>query len=65
MTDSIKVEIAEIAQLLTDDRLSHSDRFALYGARQALRNVLEPDKWQTATTMLRVRARNIKKAIHQ
>ena len=36
-------ELIEIEAMLDDDRLSDGDRFALYGAQQALRNVLEPD----------------------
>ena len=35
--------------MLDDVRLSDADRFALYGAQQALRNILEPDGWQTAS----------------
>lgn len=46
-TDSILAELIEIEAMLTDDRLSDADRFALYGAQHALRNVL--DVWQTAS----------------
>ena len=35
--------------MLEDDRMSDADRFALYGAQQALRNVLEPDVWEIAS----------------
>ena len=49
MNDSLMAELIEIETMLEDDRLSDADRFALYGAQQALRNVLEPDVWQTAS----------------
>ena len=49
MTDSIKAELTEIEAMLDDDRLSDANRFARYGAQQALRNILEPDVWQTAS----------------
>jgi hypothetical protein len=35
----------EIEGLLADDRLKVEDRFALFGAYQALRNVLDPETW--------------------
>ena len=41
--DAILAEVLEIESLLEDDRLNDQDRFALYGAQQALRNILEPD----------------------
>ena len=49
MTDAIKAEMCEIEAMLEDDQLSDADRFALYGAQQALRNVLAPDVWETAS----------------
>ena len=49
MNDSVLAELIEIEAMLDDDRLSDGDRFALYGAQQALRNVLEPDVRQTAS----------------
>ena len=49
MSEAIIAELIEIEAMLEDDRLSDADRFALYGAQQALRNVLEPDMWQTAS----------------
>ena len=42
-------EISEIEALLEDESLIETDRFALYGAQQALRNVLEPDVWATVS----------------
>ena len=49
MTEAILAELTEIEAMLEDDRMSDADRFALYGAQQALRNTLEPDVWQTAS----------------
>ena len=46
---AILAELSEIEAMLEDDRLSDADRFALYGAQQALRNVLEPNVWETAS----------------
>ena len=58
MNDSIRAELTEIEAMLEDDRMSEADRFALYGAQQALRNILEPDVWQTASqSFYRVGAR--------
>ena len=49
ITESILAELTEIEAMLDDDGMSDADRFALYGAQQALRNILEPDVWQTAS----------------
>ena len=49
MNDSVLAELIEIETMLDNYRLSDGDRFALYGAQQALRNILEPDAWQTAS----------------
>ena len=49
MSDAIKSELNEIEVLLEDDDLSEEDRFALFGASQALRHVLEPDLWEPAS----------------
>ena len=58
MRDRIITEIFEIEGMLDDDRLDEHDFFALYGAQQALRNVLLPDEWQTASkTFYRLDAR--------
>ena len=58
MSDSIRAELIEIEAMLEDDRLSEADRFALYGASQALRHILDPDVWQTASqTFYRLDAR--------
>jgi hypothetical protein len=47
--DVILAELLEIERLLQDDRLNDQDRFALHGAQQALRNILEPDTWHQAS----------------
>jgi hypothetical protein len=47
--DVILGELLEIESLLQDDRLNDQDRFALHGAQQALRNILEPDNWHQAS----------------
>ena len=58
MSEAIIAELIEIEAMLEDDRLSDADRFALYGAQQALRTVLEPNVWQTASqTFYRLDAR--------
>ena len=58
MSDSILAELTEIEAMLDDERLSDADRFALYGAQQDLRHVLEPDVWQTPSqTFYRLDAR--------
>jgi hypothetical protein len=49
MTEAIVAELSEIEEMLVDGRMNDLDRFALYGAQQALRNMLEPDVWQTAS----------------
>jgi hypothetical protein len=60
MRDSILAELLEIEGMLLDDRLTDDDRTALYGAQQALRNMLEPDTWQPASqTFYRLGARPI------
>jgi hypothetical protein len=46
---AIRAELLEIEALLLDDQLKDEDRTALYGAQQALRNVLDPETWQTAS----------------
>ena len=43
------VELLEIEGMLQDDRLNDNDRHALYGAQQALRNVLASEMWQQAS----------------
>jgi hypothetical protein len=47
--DAIMAELLEIEALLQDDRLNDGDRYALFGAQQALRNVLDSEKWQQAS----------------
>jgi hypothetical protein len=47
--DAIMAELLEIEALLQDDRLNDSDRYALFGAQQALRNVLDAGTWQPAS----------------
>ena len=42
-------ELLEIEALLQDDRLNDNDRYALHGAQQALRNVLDSETWQQAS----------------
>jgi hypothetical protein len=46
--DAIHAELMELEGMLQDDRLNDQDRIALHGAQQALRNILDPDTWQTA-----------------
>ena len=46
MRDRIEAELIEIEAMLDDEHLSDPDRFTLYGASQALRNLLYPDMWQ-------------------
>ena len=58
MSEAILAELTEIEAMLDDDRMSDADRFALYGAQQALRNILQPDVWQSASqSFYRVGAR--------
>lgn len=47
--DEMLCELSEIELILADDQLKDEDRTALYGAQQALRNVLAPETWQTAS----------------
>jgi hypothetical protein len=47
--DAILAELMELEGVLQDDRLSDYDRIALHGAQQALRHVLEPDTWHSAS----------------
>jgi len=47
--DAFLAELLEIESLLQDDRLNDQDRYALHGAQQALRNILEPDTWHLAS----------------
>jgi hypothetical protein len=47
--DAIYAEPLELEAMLQDDRLSDYDRVALHGAQQALRHVVEPDKWHPAS----------------
>jgi hypothetical protein len=47
--DAIMVELLEIEGMLQDDRLNDNDRHALHGAQQALRNLLDPEKWHQAS----------------
>jgi hypothetical protein len=45
--DAILAEVIEA--VLLDDQLKDEDQAALYGAQQALRNVLYPETWQPAS----------------
>ncbi|MGJ4944267.1 hypothetical protein ACQR1W_27120 [Bradyrhizobium sp. HKCCYLS1011] len=47
--EAISTELAEIEHMLQDTRLSLDTRFALMGASQALRHVLDPETWQSAS----------------
>jgi hypothetical protein len=47
--ERIETELAEIELMLADDRLKDEDRFALFGASQALRHILDPDTWHPAS----------------
>jgi hypothetical protein len=47
--DAIINELAEIEHMLQDERLSDDDRFALMGASQVLRHVLDRETWQSAS----------------
>jgi len=56
--DAIITELAEIEHVLQDTRLGVDARFALMGASQALRHVLDPETWQSASqTFYRLDAR--------
>jgi len=50
--DAIAAELLEIEALLQDERLKDNDRYALHGAQQALRHVLERDTWHPASQTL-------------
>jgi hypothetical protein len=47
--DAIRTELLELEGMLQDTRLSDYDRVALHGAQQALRHILQPDTWQSAS----------------
>jgi hypothetical protein len=47
--DAILAELLEIEGMLQDDRLNDSDRYALHGAQQALRHVLDSATWHPAS----------------
>jgi hypothetical protein len=56
--DAIEAELLEIEHTLEDERLKEDARFALMGASQALRHVLEPETWDSASrTFYRLDAR--------
>jgi hypothetical protein len=56
--DAIMAELLEIEAVLADAGLKDEDRHALHGAQQALRAVLDPETWQTASqTFYRVGGR--------
>lgn len=55
--EAIETELLEIELMLANDALKYEDRSALFGAQQALRNVLDPEKWQSGSqTFYRVGA---------
>lgn len=47
--ERLETELAEIELMLADDRLKDEDRFALFGASQAIRHILDPDTWHPAS----------------
>jgi hypothetical protein len=47
--DAILAELLELENLIQDERLKDEDRYALHGAQQALRNVLDPATWHPAS----------------
>ena len=47
--DAIIAELLELECMLQDERSNDNDRVALYGAQQALRNILEPEVWHPAS----------------
>jgi hypothetical protein len=47
--DAIINELSELKAMLADDRLKDEDRFAIFGAVQALSYVLDPDTWHPAS----------------
>ena len=57
--DAVLAELLEIKGMLQDERLSDEDRHALHRAQQALRGVLDPSTWQTASqTFYRITGRS-------
>jgi hypothetical protein len=58
--DAIAAELLEIEALLQDERLKDDDRYALHGAQQALRHVLDRDAWHPASqTFYRIDGRTM------
>lgn len=47
--DALERELTEIELLLADESMMDEDRFALFGASQALRYVLDPETWHPAS----------------
>jgi hypothetical protein len=47
--NAIITELSEIKAMLADNRLKDEDRFALFGAVQALSHVLDPETWEPAS----------------
>lgn len=47
--DAIEIELGEIELMLADASLGSDCRYALQGAAQALRWILEPDEWASPT----------------
>lgn len=47
--ERLETELAEIELMLADHRLKDEDRFALFGASQAIRHMLDPDTWHPAS----------------
>lgn len=47
--EAIIIELGEIKAMLADNRLKDEDRFALFGAVQALSHVLDPETWEPAS----------------
>ncbi|WFU75227.1 hypothetical protein [Bradyrhizobium sp. CB2312] len=61
--DAIEAELLEIELILSDDQLRDEDRAALFGAQQALLNVLDPETWRSGSqTFYRVGARPMEAA---
>ena len=47
--DAIAAELLEIEGLLQDDSLKDEARYALFGAQQALRHILDRNTWHPAS----------------
>jgi hypothetical protein len=61
--DASEAVLLEIEEMLQDERLKDEDRYALHGAQQARRNVLDRETWHPASqTFYRMENRPIEPA---